>query len=84
MDSKHPASLLFLFCLCSLLEEDYPWMASLEVEMMVLFDTIQVVEMRGKELGPISGRYDGTTILGTNQLADVACYRLFDYTRQIV
>ena len=56
-------------------------MVSLKAKMMVLFDTIQAAEMRGKELGPISRRYDVTTILGTDQLADVAYRRLFLTTR---
>ena len=36
-------------------------MVSLKAEMMVLFDTIQAVEMGGKKPSPISGRHDGTT-----------------------
>ena len=40
--------------------------------------------MGGKEPSPISGRYDGTTILGTDQLADVTCRGLLDYTSQVV
>ena len=65
----------------SLLEEDYPWTVPLEAKMMVLLDTIQVAEMGGKKPGPISGRHDGITILGPDQLADVACR---DYTNQVV
>ena len=59
-------------------------MVLLEAEMMVLFDTIQAAEVGGKKPGPISGRHDGTTILGTDQLADVTCRGLLDYTSQVV
>ena len=52
--------------------------------MMVLFDTIQAAETGGKKPGPVSGRRDGTTILGTDQLADVTCRGLLDYTSQVV
>ena len=57
-------------------------MVSLKAEMMVLFDTIQAAEMGGKKPSPISGRHDGTTILGTDQLADVTYRGLLDYTSQ--
>ena len=40
--------------------------------------------MGGKEPSPIPGRYDGTTILGTDQLADVTRRGLLDYTSQVV
>ena len=40
--------------------------------------------MGGEKPGPISGRHDGTTILGTDQLADATCRRLLDYTSQVV
>jgi hypothetical protein len=59
-------------------------MVLLEAEMMVLFDTIQAAEVGGKKPSPISGRHDGTTILGTDQLADVTCRGLLDYTSQVV
>ena len=52
--------------------------------MMVLFDTIQAAETGGKKPGPVSGRHDGTTILGTDQLADVTCRGLLDYTSQVI
>ena len=53
-----------------------------EAEVMVLLDT--AAEMGGKEPSPISGRHDGTTILGTDQLADVTCHGFLDYTSQVV
>ena len=59
-------------------------MVTLKAEVMVLLDTIQAAEVRGKEPGPISGRHDGTTILGTDQLADVTCRGLLDYVSQVV
>ena len=59
-------------------------MVPLEAEIMALFDTIQAAEVGGKKPGPISERHDGTTILGTDQLADVTCRRLLDYTSQVV
>jgi hypothetical protein len=59
-------------------------MVLLEAEMMVLFDTIQAAEVGGKKPSPISGRHDGTTILGTDQLADVTCRGFVDYTSQVV
>ena len=40
--------------------------------------------MGGEEPSPISGRHDGTTILGTDQLADVTCRGLLDYMSQVV
>ena len=40
--------------------------------------------MGRKKPGPVSGRHDGTTILGTDQLADVTCRGLLDYTSQVV
>ena len=75
---------LFLIRHGSLLEEDYHWMVTLKAEVMVLLDTIQAAKLRGQEPGPISGRHDGTTILGTNQLADVTCRGLLDYMSQVV
>ena len=75
---------LFLLRRGSLLEEDYPWTVLLKAEVMVLLDTIQAAEMGGKEPSPISGRHDGTTILGTDQLADVTCRGLLDYTSHVV
>ena len=62
----------------------FPWMVTLKAEVMVLLDTIQAAEVRGKEPSPISGRHDGTTILGTDQLADVTCRGLLDYVSQVV
>ena len=59
-------------------------MVPLEAEMMALFDTIQAAEVGGKKPGPISERHDGTTILGTDQLADVTCRGLQHYTSQVV
>ena len=59
-------------------------MGPLEAKMMVLLDTIQAAEVGGKEPGPIIGRHDGTTILGTDQLADVTSRGLLDYTSQVV
>ena len=52
--------------------------------MMVLFDTIQAAEVGGKRPGPISGRHDGTAILGPDQLADVTCCGLLNYISQVV
>ena len=74
---------LFLLRRGSLFEEDYPWIVPLKAEVMVPFDTIQAAEMGRKKPGPISGRHDGTTILGTDQLADVTCRtpRLHDPSR---
>ena len=68
----------------SLLKEDYPWMVPLEAEMMVLFDTIQAAKVGGKKPGPISGRHDSTTILRPDQLADVTCRGLLNYTSQVI
>ena len=59
-------------------------MVPLKAEMMVLFDTIQAAEVGGEKPGPIPGRHDGTTILGPDQLADVTCRGLLDYTSQVV
>ena len=59
-------------------------MVPLKAEMMVLFDTIQAAEVGGKKPGPISGRHDSTTILRPDQLADVTCRGLLDYTSQVV
>ena len=59
-------------------------MVTLKAEVMVLLDTIQAAEVRGREPGPISGRHDGTTIMGTDQLADVTCRGLLDYVSQVV
>ena len=59
-------------------------MVSLKAEVMVLLDTIQAAEVGGEEPGPISGRHDGTTILGPDQLADVTCRGLLDHTGQVV
>ena len=59
-------------------------MVSLEAEVMVYFYIIQAAEMGGKKPGPISGGHDGTTILGTDQLAEVTCLGLLDYTNQVV
>ena len=52
--TTHPAKYsLFLLRHGSLLEEDYPWMVSLEAEGMVFVYTIQVAEMGGKKLDPM-------------------------------
>ena len=59
-------------------------MVPLKAEMMVLFNAIQAVEVGRKKPGPISGRHDGTTILGTDQLADVTCRRLLDHMGQVI
>ena len=40
--------------------------------------------MGGEKPGPISGRHDGTTILGTDQLAEVTCRGLLNYMSQVV
>ena len=40
--------------------------------------------MGGEKPGPISGRHDGSTILCTDQLAEITCCRLIDYTSQII
>ena len=42
------------------------------------------VKMGREEPGPISGRYDASTILGANQLADVACRGLLNNTSQVI
>ena len=47
---------------CSLLEDDYPWMVSLEVEVMVFFYTIQAAEMGGKKPGPMMELLAGAII----------------------
>ena len=75
---------LFLLRRGSLLEEDYPWMVSLKAEIMVFFNIIQAAKVGGKKLGPISGRHNGTTILCPDQLADVTCRGLLDYTSQVI
>ena len=59
-------------------------MVPLKAEVMVFLDTIQAAVMGGKKPSPISGRHDGTTILRTNQLADVTCRRFLDYMSQVV
>ena len=59
-------------------------MVPLKAEMMVLFDTIQAAKVGGKKPGPISGRHDGTTIFRPDQLADVTCRGLLDYTSQVI
>ena len=59
-------------------------MVLLEAEVMVFVDTIQVAVMGGEEPGPLSGRHDVTTILGTDQLADVTCRGLLDYMSQVI
>ena len=75
---------LFVLRRGSLLEEDYPWMVPLKAEIMVLFDIIQAAGVGGKKPGPILGRHDGTNILGPDQLADVTCRGLLDYTSEVV
>ena len=40
--------------------------------------------MGGKKPGQISGRYDGTTILDTDQLAEVTCRELLNCMSQVV
>ena len=40
--------------------------------------------MGGEKPGPILGRHDGSTILCTDQLAEITCCRLIDYTSQII
>ena len=40
--------------------------------------------MGGEKPGPISGRQDVSTILCTDQLAEITCCRLIDYMRQII
>ena len=59
-------------------------MVPLKAEVMVLLDTIQAAKMGGEKPGPISGRHDGSTILCTDQLAEITCRRLIDYTSQII
>ena len=59
-------------------------MVPLEAEVMVFFYTIQAAEMGGEKPGPISGRHDGTTILGTDQLAEVTCRGLLNYMSQVI
>ena len=59
-------------------------MVPLKAEVMVLFDTIQAAKMGGEKPGPISGRHDGSTILCSDQLAEITCRRLLDYTSQVI
>ena len=59
-------------------------MVPLKAEVMVLLDTIQAAKMGGEKPGPISGRHDGSTILCTDQLAEITYRRLIDYTSQII
>ena len=59
-------------------------MVSLKVEVTVLLDTIQAAKMGGEKPSPISGRQDGLAILCTDQLAEITCRRLIDYTSQII
>ena len=40
--------------------------------------------MGGEKPGPISGRHDDSTILCTNQLAEITCRILLDYTSQVI
>ena len=54
------------------------------VEVMVLPDTIQAAKMKGEKPGPISGRNDDSTIVYTDQLAEITCFRLIDYMSQII
>ena len=68
----------------SLLEEDNPWMVLLKAEVIVLLDTIQAANMGGEKPGQTSGRHDGSTILCTDQLSEITCCRLIDYTSQII
>ena len=59
-------------------------MVPLKAEVMVLLDTIQAAKMGGEKPSPISGRHDGLAILCTDQLAEITCRRLIDYTSQII
>ena len=40
--------------------------------------------MGGEKHNLISGRHDGLAILCTDQLAEITCRRLIDYTSQII
>ena len=59
-------------------------MVLLKAEVIVLLDTIQAANMGGEKPGQTSGRHDGSTILCTDQMAEITCCRLIDYTSQII
>ncbi|MCG8623586.1 MAG: hypothetical protein MJE68_16540 [Proteobacteria bacterium] len=47
--------------------------------MMVLFDSIDLLHPRHKEIRPVKGRDDGTAVLTRHQLCEIAFCRVIGY-----